>query len=320
MNSSPTTEERIWAVLSHLSALAFGMGILLPIIGWSDQRRKSDYSSFQSLQALGYQSLGFTIWILSYLIVFMAALIALVVMSFQAEKSGKSFTPFFGPGAILLFGVVFGFFAIYFLLPIIAAVACAFGKDFRYPIMGGRLARYLGYEPAQSADEPVWLNEDHEFRWVAAMGHFSILIMLWGMLAPLTTWILYGKRSLFLKFQAIQTLVYQAGTTMLYFAGGFLYLFGFLLLIVGTGMIGERDFNSPAGIVGILIFGLSLLISFVLILLIPLLHILGQWAGYRVLKGDNYRYPLIGKQVENWIANKTSLAEAGELSLKGKSS
>jgi Uncharacterized protein conserved in bacteria len=320
MNTSPTTEERIWAVLSHLSSLAFGMGILLPIIGWSDQRRKSDYSSFQSLQALGYQSLGFTIWILSYLIVFMAALIALVVMSFQTEKTGKSFTPFLGPGAILLFGVVFGFFAIYFLLPIIAAVACAFGKDFRYPIMGDRLARYLEYEPAQSADEPVWLNEDHEFRWLAAMGHFSILVMLWGMLTPLTTWILYGKRSFFLKFQSIQTLVYQAGTTILYFVGGFIYLFGFLVLILGAGMVGEGNFNSTAGIFGIIVFGLSLLISFVLILLVPLLHILGQWAGYRVLKGDNYRYPLIGKLVENWIVNKTSLAEAGELSQRGKSS
>jgi Uncharacterized protein conserved in bacteria len=320
MNTSPTTEERIWAVLSHLSSLAFGMGILLPIIGWSDQRRKSDYSSFQSLQALGYQSLGFTIWILSYLIVFMAALIALVVMSFQTEKTGKSFTPFLGPGAILLFGVVFGFFAIYFLLPIIAAVACAFGKDFRYPIMGDRLARYLEYEPAQSAHEPVWLNEDHEFRWLAAMGHFSILVMLWGMLTPLTTWILYGKRSFFLKFQSIQTLVFQAGTTILYFVGGFIYLFGFLVLILGAGMVGEGNFNSTAGIFGIIVFGLSLLISFVLILLVPLLHILGQWAGYRVLKGDNYRYPLIGKLVENWIVNKTSLAEAGELSQRGKSS
>ncbi len=221
MNTSPTTEERIWAVLSHLSALAFGMGILLPIIGWSDQRRKSDYSSFQSLQALGYQSLGFTIWILSYLIVVHRCINCPGCDEFSSrEILAKASTPFFGPGAILLFGVVFGFFAIYFLLPIIAAVACAFGKDFRYPIMGDRLARYLGYEPAQSADEPMWLNEDHEFRWVAAMGHFSILIMLWGMLAPLTTWILYGKRSLFLKFQSIQTLVYQAGTTHPLFCRG----------------------------------------------------------------------------------------------------
>jgi uncharacterized Tic20 family protein len=320
MNTIPSTEDRIWAVLSHLSSVAFGMGILLPIIGWSDQRRKSNYSSFQSLQALGYQSLGFTIWILSYLIVFTAILIVLVVMSFQTEKTGKSFDPFFGPGAILLFSVVFGFFAIYFLLPIIAAVACALGKDFRYPVLGDRLARYLEYNSTQKPEEQIWLNEDHEFRWVAAMGHFSILIMIWGMLAPLTTWILYGKRSLFLKFQSIQTLVYQAGTTILYFVGGFIYLFGFLLLIVGTGVIEEPNLNSSGGIFGILVFGVSLLISFLLLLVVPLLHILGQWAGYRVLKGDDYRYPLIGKLVERWIVNKTPLIEDRSLSLKGESS
>jgi uncharacterized Tic20 family protein len=309
MNTTPTTEDRVWASLSHLSSLAFGMGILLPIIGWSDQRRKSNYSSFQSLQALGYQSLGFTIWILSYLVVFIVVLILLVSMSFQAEKAGKSFDPFFGPGAILLFGVLLGFFAIYSLLPIIASVACALGKDFRYPILGNRLARYLVYNPAQNPEKEVWLNEDHEFRWVAAMGHFSILIMLWGMLAPLTTWILYGKRSLFLKFQAIQTLVYQAGTTLLYFVGGFIYFFGILLLIVSTGAIGDRNLNSPTTIFGVIVFGLALLISFGLILLIPFLHILGQWAGYRVLKGDDYHYPLIGKLVERWTVDKTLPAE-----------
>src|SRR5215216_3528303 len=75
MNTLPTTEERIWAVISHLSAIAFGMGILLPIIGWSEQRRKSKYASFQCLQALGYQSLGSNIWLLSYLVVFIGILI-----------------------------------------------------------------------------------------------------------------------------------------------------------------------------------------------------------------------------------------------------
>jgi uncharacterized Tic20 family protein len=144
--------------------------------------------------------------------------------------------------------------------------------------------------------------------------------MLWGMLAPLTTWVLYGKHSLFLKFQSIQTLVYQAGTTVLYFAGAFMYLFGFLLLIAVTGISRTPDFNSPNGILSIIVFGLSLLISFALILSVPLLHILGQWAGYRVLKGDDYHYPLIGKLVERWIANKTPLAEDRSLRLKGEPS
>ncbi|HEX9389580.1 MAG TPA: DUF4870 domain-containing protein [Anaerolineales bacterium] len=320
MNTTPSTEERIWAVIAHLSSLAFGMGILLPIISWSDQRRKSNYSSFQSLQALGYQSLGFTIWILSYLVVIILAAIILLITLRPVEGSGQDPDAILNPAMIFFFFLIFGFFAIYFVLPIIAAVACALGKDFRYPFMGNRLAHYLGYEPVQKSDEQVWLNEDHEFRWVAAMGHFSILVMLWGMLAPLTTWILYGKRSLFLEFQSAQTLVYQAGTTILYFVGGFIYLFGFLLLIVGMGVGGRPNFNSSEGMFGILVFGVSLLISFLLLLAVPLLHILGQWAGFRVLKGDNYRYPLIGKLVERWVVNEPQLTEGSSLAPKGESS
>src|SRR5512141_2017118 len=48
MNTTPTTEDRIWAIISHLSSLALGMGIVLPIVGWLDQRRKSNYAAFQS--------------------------------------------------------------------------------------------------------------------------------------------------------------------------------------------------------------------------------------------------------------------------------
>ena len=65
-------------------------------------------------------------------------------------------------------------------------ILCAFGRDFRYPIMGKRLERYLGYKSLKATDQSSWLVEDHEFRWVAAMGHFGILIMFWGMFAPLT--------------------------------------------------------------------------------------------------------------------------------------
>jgi hypothetical protein len=37
-------------------------------------------------------------------------------------------------------------------------------------------------------------------------------------------------------------------------------------------------------------------------LIIPLFHILGQWAGLRVLRGHNYRYPLLGKWIEKRIS------------------
>src|SRR5215213_6782814 len=307
MTNTPTTEDRIWAVLAHLSALSLGIGILLPTVGWSDQRRKSNYASFQCLQALGYQSLGFTIWVLSYLVIIILASITLLV-TFRPVAGGSA-NAIFSPAMIIFLGIVLGGFAIYFLLPLAGAVACALGKDFRYPILGDRLARYLGYDPVQASGEQTWLEEAHEFRWVAAMGHFSILIMIWGMLAPLTAWMLQSRQSHFLKFQSAQTLLYQAITTIIYFIGGFMYLFGFLCLLVGMGGFREPNLNSSTGMFGIVVFAVALVISFVLILLVPLLHILGQWAGYRVLKGDDYHYPLVGKVTETWISKNHSLEE-----------
>jgi len=296
MNTTPTPEDRVWSVLAHLSALSFGMGILLPVVGWSDQRRKSNYASFQCLQALGYQSVGFTVWALSYLLIVILGAIVLLV-ALQPDRASSEVLP---PALIVFFLIIFGGFAVYYVLPIIAAIACALGRDFRYPVMGDRLARYLDFVPARGQDPETSLNEEHEFRWVAAMGHFSILIIIWGMLAPLTAWIVQGKSSLFLKFQSIQTIIYQAFTTIIYFAGSFLYLFGILLLFAGMGGIGATEFSASMGTFSIIVLVILLLISALLILSVPLLHILGQWAGYRVLKGDDYRYPLIGRLVEKW--------------------
>jgi uncharacterized Tic20 family protein len=307
MHTTPSTEDRIWAVLAHLSALSFGMGILLPVVGWSDQRRKSNYASFQCLQALGYQSVGFTVWALSYLVIVILGSILLLATLTPNNQSNPNALQ--SPAMIIFFIILFGFFALYLILPVIAAIACALGREFRYPMLGDRLALYLDFSPAQSVEERAWLNEDREFRWVAAMGHFSILIVIWGMLAPLTAWILQGKNSLFLKFQSIQTLVYQGIATILYFVGLFLYLFGLLLLVASMGALGGSDLNSFIGMIGIVLLAIFLLISIVLILSVPLLHILGQWAGYRVLKGENYRYPLIGKLVERWSFKHSTVEE-----------
>jgi uncharacterized Tic20 family protein len=301
MKPVPTNEDRIWAVISHLSAIAFGMGILLPIIGWSEQRRKSNSASFQCLQALGYQSLGYTVWVLIYLLVIFVLVIIMFIALPSAAKGNVKFDTIMLGWIIVLIGFGFGMLGLYLLLPVIAAVSCALGREFRYPIMGDRLARYLGYDPASNSEEQTWLIEDYEERWVAAMGHFSILIMLWGMLAPLTALLLQGKRSLFLKFQSVQTLVYQGVVTVLYFGAGFVYMFGIFLLTASMG-ITENLQPGAEMIPGFIIFIIASLIAVATLLLIPLLHVLGQYAGYRVLKGDDYRYPLVGKLVEQWIA------------------
>ncbi len=305
MKNSPSAEERIWAVIAHLSAIAMGMGLLLPVIGWSEQRRKSNYASFQCLQALGYQSLGYTIWILVTLVVVVFTSITAVVglanianienvENIQSELTGIMFAH-----TTLTFGLI----GIYFALPVIGAVACAFGKDFRYPLMGKRLAGYLEYG---SSVEQEWLNEEHEDRWVTAMGHFSVIIMLWGILIPLTAWILQAKRSLFVRFQTIQTLVFQMSVTLLFFGGMFLYVAGAFAFLTTIGISGDAILDTPTGMIGMVAFLILMLIVVVIILIVPLFHIMGQWAGYRVLKGDDYHYPVVGKLIEKRLAKTRS--------------
>lgn len=298
MKNSPSTQERIWAVIAHLSAIAMGMGLILPIIGWSEQRRKSNYATFQCLQALGYQSLGYTIWILFTLVVVVFSTIASIAGVANAENLQTEMMSVVFAHISLMFGLI----GVYFALPVIAAVACAFGKDFRYPLMGKRLARYLGYDPAQPGDEQTWLIEDHEDRWVAAMGHFSVIIMLWGMIVPLTAWILQGRRSLFLKFQTMQTLLFQVCVTLLFIIGMFLYVAGTIVFLGAISLNGDVGFGAPPSMVGLIVFLVFMLIVFGIILVVPLFHIMGQLAGYRVLKGDDYRYPILGNLIEKRIA------------------
>jgi len=301
MNNKISTEERIWAATAHLSAIAMGMGLLLPVVGWSESRRKSNYAAFQSLQALGYQTLGYTLWILITLVVLV---ISGFIFAFGMGSADNLETELMGflIGHIAL---MFGLMGLYLGLPVIAAIACALGKDFRYPILGDRLARYLRYDTIQDDNEQAWLIEEHEDRWVTSMGHFAVIIMLWGMLVPATAWILQGKRSLLLKFQSVQTLVFQAGVLILSFSSGVLYFGGSLFFLLTMGLSGEPDLNSSTGVIGIVVFLISMLIILFIVLLIPLLHIMGQWAGYRILKGDDYHYPIVGRLVERWILKMT---------------
>ena len=295
MNPVPSTEDRIWAVLAHLSALATGMGMPLPIVGWAEQRRKSNYASFQCLQALGYQSLGYTVWLVFFLLVVIFLVFGLTGAMALGESNNQDFEPIAEIWIVIFPAVMLLLIGVYYLLPIIAAVACALGRDFRYPFMGNRLARYLEF----NWDNEDPLNEDHEDRWVGAMSHFSVIIAFWGMLAPLTAWIMQGRRSTWLKFQSAQALALHGIVLLLSLLAVVVYFFGFVLFAVLIGF-GENPANGPGGMAGLVILLVSMLVAALIFLIVPLFHIMGQWAGYRVLKGDDYRYPLLG----NFIARK----------------
>jgi uncharacterized Tic20 family protein len=136
------------------------------------------------------------------------------------------------------------------------------------------------------------------------MSHFAVIIVLWGLLAPFTTWVVQGKNSVFLKFQSIQTSIYQVVVNILYLGAMGVAFMGVIPLFALTGLEGNPNGNLPMATFGLVLFAISMLIATLILLLLPLFHILGQWAGYRVLKGDDYHYPLVGRLAEKWMQTK----------------
>jgi uncharacterized Tic20 family protein len=293
VNTKLEPEERFWCVIAHLSTLAMGMGLFLPVFGWAVNRRKSNYISFQCLQALGYQTLGYTIWILATLVFFVASLVGLA-FGFQSVESLQENLSAWAAGHTLL---SFGLIGLYFAFPIAATIACAMGYEFRYPFMGKRLAQYLNYARISPDEDEQWMIEEHEDRWVSSMGHFAIIVVFWGLAVPIAAWAMQGKRSIFLKFQSAQTVLFQTLSLLLFFGAGFFYVFGIVVFFLTVGFEGEVMFDSASVMIGGVTFLFSLLIALFILMVIPCMHILGQWAGYRVLKGDNYHYPIVGKMV-----------------------
>jgi uncharacterized Tic20 family protein len=230
---------------------------------------------------------------------------------FFAGDGGQAFQVWLG---VFMFFALASF-AVYFVLPLMAAIATALGKDFRYPFMGNRLAKYLGYIHAD--ENPAVLLEEHEDRWVAAMGHFSVILPIWGILVPFVAWVLQGKRNIFLRFQTVQTLIYQGFTNLLYFGAIFVMMIAFLPMMM-MGLLNGSSSSENVAAIGFLF--VTLLVAMLILLILPLFHILGQWAGYRVLKGDNYRYPVVSKLVERWSTAKTPLAANGGPTMEGKPS
>lgn len=284
---APTTEERLLSALAHLSALLMGPGLALPILFWSEYRRKSKYLSFQSLQALVYQTVGYTLWFLVYLLVFVLFFVGLIVLAGLFPQVDEAAVAL---GIVLyVLAAVFVPLGVYLLLPVVGALGCALGRDFRYPFMG-RLAASLNGEAGSG-----WFEAEREERWVAAAGHFSVMIPLWGLSVPVLALFTQGRGSPYLKFQALQTLIYQVLGTV--------GVFGVLLLTGGVGLAFLIFVSvNPAVENGMVVLAalLFLVVWMLALLLLPLYHILGQWAGVRTLQGHNYRYPLVWRLAARW--------------------
>lgn len=139
-NPYPSSDERMFAMLSHFSV--FLGGILLPIIFWAIKKDQSQFVRFHSLQAIFFHIAYLVIIIALVIIVVIAALFMGLGASFTAMDSS-------GPGAgfsvlMVIFMIVFygGLFVVIFGAigyGVYAGVKAYNGDLVMYPVIGKKI-------------------------------------------------------------------------------------------------------------------------------------------------------------------------------------
>jgi len=297
-SAKPNAESRVWAALANGAGVMFGLGVIIATFGWAESRAQRPFAAYQSLQALGYQTLGYTVWLLAYMLVITVVALALVPLATTREDSGQGvFFLWMVFSAVLVFGML----GLYLLLPLLAALLTGMGCNFRYPILGRRLEKYLGYDPLAGAESSI--DQERADRWVAAMSQFAVILPLWGLGAPVVALATQRHRAPFLRFQSWQAIIYHLLGFVLYFGTVATYFLSLLPLLLGAGLLSALPALTGSSLpVGLGFFGFYALLccSAAMALLIPLYHLLGQWAGLRILQGQDYSYPLLGRLVARW--------------------
>lgn len=142
---SPTTSNERWlAALAHAGILIPTFGLAAPLVVWLAQRQKSAFLTFQALQALAFQLLLAVAGVIGgFLSGFLILGFTLAAMALGIAIESETPFIFMTGGTWLVLGLLLCVLGLFVLLGLIAALACASGANFRYPLLGEWLARYL---------------------------------------------------------------------------------------------------------------------------------------------------------------------------------
>ena len=137
MNEKISKEEKIMALLSHLSIFIPNIGVLAPIIIWVTNKEKSDFVRFHALQAIFFQLIFF---ILIMLFMFAGLILMLAAIPwFDLSSTAEPGTLFF-LSMIFMF-LFFPLWLIFGIYAVVASVKSYRGKIFKYAIIGNIIKR-----------------------------------------------------------------------------------------------------------------------------------------------------------------------------------
>lgn len=137
-----TQDERLMAGLAHGSILLPMWGLILSGLIFVTQREKSEYVRQQAAQAVGWQTALIVTFIAGmgcYMVTFFG-IIGGLILTEGAATGGPPPAFFLGFGVMGL--IMLAMFA-FMVIGIFGAVRAIQGRAFRYPLVGGFVARYL---------------------------------------------------------------------------------------------------------------------------------------------------------------------------------
>lgn len=295
---NPTRDEQALAAIAHASAISAFFGPLIPALIWMILHKKSSYVAFHSLQAVGYQTLS--LWVGATLLPVLLIAWPLLVIVPAASASNPDQIDAIVPALMFgVWGLILAALLVYLGIALAGAIGCLTGRVFYYPFLGRRMGRYLNFLPG--TDQA--LSEDRSDTLLAATGHATAIVSPWGILFPVLLWLTQQKeRSRQLRFQSLQAALFQGLGTLCYLAGSAIYTISFLGTMALVFITSRAD-SAEAGMPALAVLLLSqLCFIFLFVLLGPLYYALASWASYRILRGHDYRYPVLGRLLAGRMA------------------
>lgn len=137
MEEKLSTDQKLMALISHLSILIPNIGILAPVIIWVTSKEKSKFVRFNAIQAIFFQ---LVLYILMMVFIFVGVIMMLAAIPwFDLNSSAE-------PGMLFFLSMVFMFmyfplWIIFGIYAVIASVKSFKGNIFKYAIIGKIIER-----------------------------------------------------------------------------------------------------------------------------------------------------------------------------------
>lgn len=135
-------------------------------------------------------------------------------------------------------------------------------------------------------------------RIMAALSHVTALLPLMGIIGPIVIWATQKDKSEFVAFQALQAIVYQLTMILAWFIGMGCYMISFFGMFLTIPFAESSAPTAPGEMIG---FFIPFITMGAIFLGGAIFVIYGVIAAIMTVQGKDFRYALIGKQLERFM-------------------